>query len=52
MFMTRADSFARLSAEFSAMVNSSGDLKHHIITRGAPLACYFLPFGLLEAGGG
>jgi hypothetical protein len=26
------------------------EASHHY--QGAPLACYFLPFGLLEAGGG
>jgi hypothetical protein len=44
-----ADSYAQLLAEFPAVVNSSmrplrkpsGDVEHHIVTRGPPLACRF-----------
>ncbi len=42
-----ADSYAQLLADFPAVVNSSkqlprklsGDVEHHIVTRGPPLAC-------------
>ncbi len=44
-----ADSYAQLLADFPAVVNSSkqlprkpsGDVEHHIVTRGPPLACRF-----------
>jgi hypothetical protein len=35
-----ADSYAQLQADFPA-VEPSGDVEHHIMTRGPPLACRF-----------